>query len=340
MEKTSPLLYCGYKLGEKEFTMKKLYVVLLALAFVASACQLGGGQAQPTAISLPTAVPSPTALLNPTAGPQGGGAAEAGTEKVAASDGMTQVFIPEGTFQRGGVDSDAHTNEMPADKVTMAGFWMDKLEVTNGMYKLCVDAGVCELPHYGSQAVLKSKTRDPYFGTADFADYPVVYVGWGDADAYCKWAGRRLPTEAEWEYAARGAFPSFNLYPWGDTRPDGSYANFNYAVGDTTRVGSFPSGASVFGVLDMAGNVAEWVSDLYDAKYYTLGNVLNPTGPVGKTDEFMRVVRGGHWGDSWKMLRVSSRASMMGPNPNVQVGTDRWFGDSAPSVGFRCASDN
>lgn len=318
--------------------MKKLSVILLAFAFVASACQLGGGQAQPTAISLPTAVPTPTVIVNPTANPKSG--QEAGAEKVSPSDGMTQIYIPDGTFQRGGVDSDAKTNEMPATKITMTGFWMDKLEVTNGMYKLCVDAGVCELPHYGSKVVVKSKTRDPYYGNPEFADYPVVYVGWGEADAYCKWAGRRLPTEAEWEYAARGAFPSMNVYPWGNDRPNGSFANFNYAVGDTTRVGSFPAGASPFGVLDMAGNVAEWVSDLYDMKYYNQGVTMNPTGPVGKTDEFMRVVRGGHWGDSWKMLRVSARASMMGPNPNVQVGTDRWYGESAPTVGFRCATGN
>ncbi|OQY82601.1 MAG: hypothetical protein B6D40_08705 [Anaerolineae bacterium UTCFX3] len=318
--------------------MKKLPVILLVLAFVASACQLGGGgQAQPTAISLPTAVPTPTVVVNPTTSSQG--SQDAGSEKTSTADGMTQIFIPDGAFMRGGIDSDAPTNETPSTKITMTGFWMDKLEVTNGMYQLCVEAGVCELPHYGSRTVLKSKTRDPYYGSPDFKDYPVVYVGWGDAEAYCKWAGRRLPTEAEWEYAARGAFPSMNLYPWGNDRPSGSTANFNYAVGDTARVGSFPAGASVFGVLDMAGNVAEWVSDLYDMKYYNQGVTMNPSGPVGKTNEFMRVVRGGHWGDSWKMLRVSSRASMMGPNPNVQVGSDLWYGESAPTVGFRCAAN-
>lgn len=322
--------------------MKRLYFVLTVVALLASACQLGGGaQAEPTPIPLvATAVSSPTPVpLNPTAVPQDK-QPEMGTEKISGADGMTQVFIPEGTFMRGGVDGDAHTNEMPSAKVTMSSYWMDKLEVTNGMYMLCVIAGACELPRYGQMTLMKSATREDYLRNPEFADYPVVYVTWGQADAYCKWAGRRLPTEAEWEYAARGAFPSFNIYPWGDQRPDGSLANFNYAAGDTVRVGSFPAGASIFGILDMAGNVAEWVSDLYDPWYYELGVTVNPTGPIGRTDQFTRSIRGGHWGDSWKMLRVSSRSKLIGPNPNAQLGSDIYYGESANTVGFRCASDN
>jgi formylglycine-generating enzyme required for sulfatase activity len=321
--------------------MKKLYFALAILALVAAACG-GTSKVEPTAVPLiATAFPSPTPVaLNPTAAPQGGGAPESGTERTASVDGMTQVFIPEGMFMRGGLDANASANEMPATKITMRGFWMDKLEVTNGMYLLCVQAGVCNLPHYGEQTLFKSATREKYFNNPEFNDYPVVYVTWGDADSYCKWAGRRLPTEAEWEYSARGAFPSLSTFPWGDQEPDSSYANFNYYAGDTARVGSYPAGISPFGILDLSGNVAEWVNDFYDVNYYSQGVVLNPGGPIARSALFSRVVRGGHYGDDWKNIRVSKRASQMGPDPSQPVGSDRWYGDSSPTTGFRCSSDN
>ena len=322
--------------------MKKLYAVLMALMLVATACQIGGGaKVEPTAVPLVASpFPSPTPVaLNPTAEAQNNAPA-AGEEKVSTVDGMTQVYIPEGTFQRGGMDPAAQEDEFPPTKITLHSFYMDKVEVTNGMYLLCVQAGACGVPHLGKQPVFKSSTRESYFRNTEFNDYPVVYVGWGDADAYCKWAGRRLPTEAEWEYAARGAFPSLNTYPWGDQAPDASYANFNYYVGDTTRVGSFPAGISPFGILDMAGNVAEWVNDFYDPNYYSQGVSLNPTGPIARSNFFARVVRGGSFGDPAHYIRVSKRSSTVGPDPSQPPETDLWYGNSAPTIGFRCASDN
>jgi formylglycine-generating enzyme required for sulfatase activity len=322
--------------------MKKLYTVLAILTIIATACQLGGTtQAEPTPIPfVATAFPSPTAVpLNPTAAPPSG-APNAGTERASGVDGMTQVYLPEGIFMRGGLDANTESNELPAVKVTLRGFWMDKVEVTNGMYLLCFQAGVCDLPRYGSLTLSKSETRPSYFRNPEYNDYPVVYVTWGSADAYCKWAGRRLPTEAEWEYGARGAFPSLNTFPWGDQLPDSSYANFNYYVGDTTRVGSFPAGASPFGLLDMSGNVAEWVNDFYDANYYSQGVTLNPSGPIARSRLFSRVARGGSFGDSWQNIRVSKRISIMGPDPSEPIGSDRYYGVSASTVGFRCASDN
>lgn len=322
--------------------MKKLYAVLMVVMLVATACQFGGsGQTEPTAVPLnATPFPSPTPVAgNPTAEPQNN-APDAGDERVSSVDGMTQVYIPEGTFMRGGLDAAAQMDELPNDKVTLHGFWMDKVEVTNGMYLLCVQAGACRLPHYGIGPVLKSKTRPEYFRNPEFNDYPVVYVGWDDAQTFCKWAGRRLPSEAEWEYGARGGFPSLNTYPWGEQKPDNSYANFNFIIGDTVRVGSFPAGASPFGLLDMAGNVAEWVNDFYDSNYYASGAVLNPTGPIARNRYFARVVRGGSFVDPDHYIRVSKRSSTVGPDPSQPESSDLYFGVSADSIGFRCVTDN
>ncbi len=321
--------------------MKKLYTVLAILVLVSSACQLGGGSAaEPTAVVSNVEIfPSPTPVANnPT--PSTGGVADAGTERTNSVDGMTSVYVPEGTFMRGGLDGVADINESPAEKVTLRGLWMDKFEVTNGMFLLCVQAGACGLPHYGAQILTKSKTREQYFRNTEFNDFPVVYVGWGDADAYCKWAGRRLPSEAEWEYSARGSFPSLNTFPWGDNQPDGSYANFNFNVGDTQRIGSYPAGASPFGVLDMAGNVAEWVNDFFDSDYYSQHSLQNPTGPIARNNFFARVVRGGSFGDPWQYVRVSKRSSTLGPDPSQPDGSEKFYGISADTIGFRCASDN
>ncbi|MGC8856133.1 MAG: formylglycine-generating enzyme family protein [Anaerolineae bacterium] len=311
--------------------MKRLIPILVALSVLVTACQMGGGQAQPTPLALPTAFPTNTPAVNPTQS-SGGGKVEAGSERTSPVDGMVQVYIPAGTFQMGGIDSKASQDEKPVHPVTMHGFWIDKVEVTNAMYMLCVKAGACRLPHE-----TKSQTRQSYFNNPEYNDYPVVYVGWGDAKAYCEWANRRLPTEAEWERAARG--DDFRTYPWGDERPDSSRANFNFYVGDTTRVGSFPAGASPFGVLDMAGNVAEWVNDFYDAGYYSSAINVNPPGPLARANYFNRVVRGGTFQDGEIDIRLANRASVLGPNPDAPLDSPQYYGEFSPKIGFRCAAD-
>ncbi len=311
--------------------MKKLFPILLALALISTACQLGGSQAQPTPLPVSTAFPTSSVSSNPTAQPSGNNQA-AGSERTSA-DGMTEVFVPAGSFQMGGVDPAAADNEKPVHQVTMHAFWLDKFEVTNAMYAQCLKAGACPAPQ-----ALKSETRASYFNNPDFNDYPVVEVTWSNASNYCKWAGRRLPSEAEWERAARG--DTINTYPWGDQTPDATRANFNYQSGDTAKVGSYPAGASPFGALDMAGNVAEWVNDFYDGNYYANGPATNPTGPIARSNFFARVVRGGTFADAARDIRLSKRSQVLGSNPQADPGSAAFLGDFSPRIGFRCASDN
>jgi formylglycine-generating enzyme required for sulfatase activity len=309
--------------------MKKLLPILAVIAIFASAC--GAGNAQPTAPALPTAIPTQVVTTNATEEVVSGG--EAGSERVSSADGMPAAFIPEGTFRMGALDPEEKRDEKPDHNVTMKGFWMDKLEVTNGMYALCVQAGACEPPQ-----TFKSDTRQSYFNNPEFNDFPVVYVTWLQADTYCKWAGRRLPTEAEWEYSARGN--DFRTFPWGDERPDSSRGNFNYFVGDTTRVGNYPAGDSMFGVLDLSGNVAEWVSDYYDVDYYSQGVTVNPTGPGARSEFHNRVVRGGTYQDVFDDIRLANRASVRGSNPDAEdIYSADYLGEFSPKIGFRCASD-
>jgi len=232
----------------------------------------------------------------------------------------------------GGLDVHADLNdELPAHYVEIDAFWIDQLEVTNAMYLLCVQAGACSLP--GSWA---SERRSSYFNTEEFKDYPVVSVTWEQANVYCAWAERRLPTEAEWERAARG--DDFRNYPWGDEPPTEMYANFDRLVNDTSRVGSYAAGASPFGALDMAGNVWEWVADLYGTDYYNSSPELNPIGPETSSTN-LRVIRGGSFQDEWTNLRVSKRGAALGPAPELRLNSSNSYGEQSSKIGFRCAAD-
>ena len=229
---------------------------------------------------------------------------------------MVQVYIPSGQFLMGSLETEAGAGkeEKPQHPVYLSVYWIDQTEVTNAMYLRCVREGVCRPPKE-----TRSNTRPAYFDEPGFGNYPVIYVSWQDADTYCRWAGRRLPSEAEWEKAARGT--DGRTYPWGEDPPGPGMANFNNQVGDTRAVGSYPAGASPYGALDMAGNVAEWVADWYDPDYYPVSPASNPTGP--ESGEF-RVLRGGSWFNMARAMRAAFRLSNY---PELQSDT----------LGFRCA---
>ena len=203
---------------------------------------------------------------------------------ITGKDGMTLMYVPEGEFTMG--SDTGFLPEKPAHTIYLDAFWIDQTEVTNEQYANCVSNGGCTPPSYVS-----SNSRDSYYGNSQFNDYPVIHVNWNQAKAYCEWAGRRLPTEAEWEKAARGI--DERTYPWGNTPPNENLLNFNNNIDDTTPVGNYPSGISPYGAYDMAGNVYEWVADWYAESYYEDSSTSNPLGPnLGQS----RVIRGGLWG--------------------------------------------
>ncbi len=266
----------------------------------------------------------------------------AGSILLSLADGMEMVYVPAGDFLMGAAAGAqyANPNEMPQHTVYLDAFWMDRTEVTNGMFALFVQATgyktdaerigngtVLDFDQAGSPWIADMpgvSWRHPHSPSDDITGLdvrPVVQVSWNDASAYCQWASRRLPTEAEWEKAARGA--DGRLYPWGNDAPSANLLNFNRLVGHLTDVGSYPAGASPYGALDMLGNAYEWVFDRYDSSYYSHSPGTNPQGPGSGS---LRIIRGGAWNYGLDWTRATSRSKL---EPTYRVET----------LGFRCASD-
>jgi len=270
-----------------------------------------------------------------------------GATQISGVDGMVQVYVPAGEFQMGSEDGDS--DESPEHTVNLDAFWIDQTEITNAMFtKFVADTdyetdaenkgwSYAYLPESGWDEVDGADWKHPQGPSSDLEgldDHPVVHVSWNDAQAYCEWAGKRLPTEAEWEKSARS--DDGRVYPWGDNF-DCTKGNFDdekiiddYVVSGgegcdgfnrTAPVGSYLDGASLYGSLDMAGNVWEWVADWYGEDYYENSPSNNPEGPEAG---HYRVLRGGSWVNDDGSLRSANR---YGGSPGF---TD-YYG------GFRCA---
>jgi formylglycine-generating enzyme required for sulfatase activity len=257
----------------------------------------------PTPVVVPTVVPLPTPATLP-------GTPQPGASRTREADGMVQRYVPAGPFHMGSPEGVGEENEHPQHIVNLEAFWIDQTEVTNAQYQKCVQAGACR--------VQGTDGYDPQ-GAPEFP----VAATWAAAQSYCRWAGGRLPSEAEWEKAARGT--DARIYPWGDEEPDCTRANHDslrqgFCFAGLAPVGSTPAGASPYGVLDMVGNAEEWVNDWYAADYYAVSPEQNPPGP--DSGEF-RVARGNNWYHPAEYIRAAYRA---GGSPDGSV------------LGFRCAT--
>ena len=270
---------------------------------------------------------------------------------ITVPDVNQMVRIPGGYFMMGCDASSSRWHpclgrEFPLRQVWIDDFEIDKYEVTNSEYRACAAAGRCRSPLQSN-----SNRRDNYYQNAEFANYPVLYISHSDAEDFCRWEGKRLPTEAEWEKAARGPVDT-REWPWGNEYPDCTRLtyedsrdpnNWIICTGDTVRVGSYPRGTSPYGVMDMSGNVFEWVHDRYNIFYYQYSPVVNPQGPneswtdagAGPTSIPYFTIRGGSYRQTWFYPRVTHRHwGHKGPE-----GTSH---DDVPNfrnnyVGFRCA---
>ncbi len=265
---------------------KQTLFTLTALLLILSACTPASTPVPATPTQLvefvPTDTPAPTLVPVVLGGPQAG-------TIITWMDGGSLVYVPAGEFVMGADGADS-----PRHGVNLSSYWMHKTKVTNRMYALCVGVGVCTPP---SRERGSAVYTDP-----TYADHPVVGVNWDQAATYCGWAGGRLPTEAEWETAARG--PGGSTFPWGEAQASCDLLNFAGCKGSTTSTVAYPNGASPYGVLDLIGNVFEWNYDWYDANYYATSPIQDPPG--AEAGQF-RAIRGAGFDTEAGQLPAATR---------------------------------
>lgn len=274
----------------------------------------------PEATALPEqAIATPTHTVIPTHTPTSTPSLGIGSTSINHVDNAVLVYVPEGEFLMGSDDDDAMNREKPQHLVYLDAFWIYQFEVTNSQFATFVEATgfQTQAEKLGKSSVYQNGQWRMVSGAHWFAptgpesdligkeNFPVGHISWIDASAYCEWAGGRLPTEAEWEKAARGA--DARRYPWGNQEPDCQLANFVSCGGELAAVGSFPLGASIYGAMDMSGNLWEVVQDWYAEDYYNVSPSENPTGP--ETGTFF-VLRGGSYADYGKFITTTMRHSV------------------------------
>ena len=267
--------------------------------------------------------------------------------QITTDDGSTMLLVPAGEFDMGGMEEDLegvpgrnylnYEAERPRHRVSVGAFYMDKNEVTSAQYRRFLDeavsSGVAASDHPDQPEGVGHEQRhvsEDLLGDTQ----PAVGLNWYDAFSYCRWADKRLPTEAEWEYAARGPGETYRKFPWGSQEPDAEgiwWASYRPEGGPdrdgyrySAPVGSFPDGISPLGILDLAGNAEEWVQDWYSVNYFRQSEgAQNPAGPATGTK---RVIKGGSYESPSYQIRIAGR---FWGKPQ----------DKGPRIGFRCAMD-
>ena len=278
---------------------------------------------RPPATPSPTPQPTHTATVAPTPTPTPAD----GDQLTLDAYPMTFVYVSAGTFTMGSPDGEGADDERPQHEMPVDAFWIGLTEVTHAQYKYFVDAGGYEQEQWWTEAGWQWKTENkitqPYYWDDEqwnSAQQPVVGVSWYEATAYATWLAAetslalRLPTEAEWEKAARGV--DGRTYPWGDDVPTNQLLNYNGNLGRTVDVGSYPAGASLYGALDMAGNVWEWTATQWVENYDNYVNIVYNS----KEGNVTRTLRGGSWSGDVSVVRSANRSGSNPDNRGINVG--------------------